>query len=118
MLRDETRSLPKEIFLWLDDIQVAVIVEVDKVVPHREGYSQQWSDHKDGGIDRPIPGSDDGNKKGDDCIKEDSSDCADSCSETELEDDVVRVPNLKFKLDCAALELDSVGCVHIRCNGP
>lgn len=44
VLRDETRSLPKEIFLWLDDMQVAVMVEVDQVVPHRERYSQQWSD--------------------------------------------------------------------------
>lgn len=44
VLRDETRSLPKEIFLWLDDMQVAVMVEVDQVVPHRERYSQQWLD--------------------------------------------------------------------------
>lgn len=71
-----------------------------------------------GGKDRPISSSDDGNQEGDDSIKEDSSDCAESYSEIELEDDVVRYPNLKFKLDCAALELDSVGRVHIHCNGP
>lgn len=40
VLRDETRRLPKEIFLWMDDIQVPVTVEVDPVVPQREGYSQ------------------------------------------------------------------------------
>lgn len=75
-------------------------------------------DQRDGGIDCPILGSDDGNQEGDDSIEEDSSDCAESCSDIEFDDDVVRDPNLKFKLDCAALELDSVGGVHIHCNGP
>lgn len=75
-------------------------------------------DKRDGGIGRPIHGSDDGNQEGDDSFQEDSSDCAVSCLETELEDDDVRDLDLKFKSDCATLHLDSVGQVDIHFNGP
>lgn len=75
-------------------------------------------DKRDGGISRPIHGSDDGNQEGVDSFQEDSSDCAVSCLETELEDDDVRDPNLKFKSDCAPLHLDSMGRVNIHFNEP
>ena len=49
---------------------------------------------------------------------EESSDCVESGSEMELEDDDVRRPNLNFKTDDAALHLDSMGRIHIHFNEP
>ena len=54
VLLDDTRELPEEISLWLDDIQVPVKVEVEQLEPQRKGYSQNWSDIMNGGLNRPI----------------------------------------------------------------
>lgn len=118
VLLDDTRELPEEISLWLDDIQVPVKVEVEQLEPQRKGYSQNWSDIMNGGLNRPIQDSDDGNQEEDDTFEEGPSNTAVSSSETELEDDDVREQNLKFKSDCATHDMDGVGWVQIQCNGP
>ena len=112
------KGLPKEIILWLDDIQVPVKVELEPTVTQQKGNSEKGWDKRDGGIAHSIYCSDGEGFEDDDFVVEESWDCVEFGSEMELEDDEVRRPNLNFKTDDATLHLDSMGWIHIHFNEP
>ena len=105
VLRDEIRSLHKEILLCLDDIQVPVKVEEGPIDFQQKGESVHGWEKMVGVQARSFLGSDDGGEDEDETIGES---CSESVAEMEVEDADVSSSNLKFKLNHDTRYLDDV----------
>ena len=77
------RSLPKEIVLWLDDVQVPVKVEKESIIFQHKSQSNQGWEKMAGSPASSFLSSDDGGEDEDQTFEES---CCDRVAETEVED--------------------------------